>query len=142
MIDQAVTLGASAGAWMIAMAFFTCLLAFVLYTKGLGQVEPSQTSKIVLTTIHKISTPVIAKMDAKLPANFAIASAALCPSVYFSVVGFLEILLSASRFSTSSYVISCLISSHLSAQHAPRRIPVAIINLKYVSCGMLPFSDA
>ena len=50
-------------------------------------------AKIVLTTIHKISTPVNVKMNAQLPANFAIASAARCPSVYFSVVGFSEILL-------------------------------------------------
>ena len=67
-------------------------------------------AKIVLTTIHKISTPVNAKMNAQLPANFAIASAARCPSVYFSVVGFSEILLSASRFRTSSSVISCWMS--------------------------------
>ena len=50
-------------------------------------------AKIVLTTIHKISTPVNAKINAQLPANFAIASAARCPRVYFSAVGLSEILL-------------------------------------------------
>ena len=44
-------------------------------------------AKIVLTTIHKISTPVNAKINAQLPANFVIASAAHCPRVYFSAVG-------------------------------------------------------
>ena len=44
-------------------------------------------------TIHKISTPVNAKINAQLPANFAIASAARCPRVYFSAVGLSEILL-------------------------------------------------
>ena len=58
----------------------------------------------VLTSIHKISTPVKEKMNAQLPANFAMASAARWPRVYFSFspAGFSEILLSASRFSTSS----------------------------------------
>jgi len=67
-------------------------------------------ARTVLTTIHKISTPVNEKMNAQLPANFAIASAARCPSVYFSAVGLSEILLSASRFRTSSSVISCRMS--------------------------------
>jgi len=44
-------------------------------------------------TIHKISTPVNAKINAQLPANFAIASAERCPRVYFSAVGLSEILL-------------------------------------------------
>ena len=62
----------------------------------------------VLTSIHKISTPAKEKMNAQLPANFAMASAARWPRVYFSFspAGFSEILLSASRFSTSSSVIS------------------------------------
>ena len=67
-------------------------------------------ARIVLMTIHKISTPVNAKINAQLPANFAIASAARCPSVYFSVAGLSEILLSASRFRTSSSDISCWMS--------------------------------
>ena len=49
-------------------------------------------------------------MHDQLPANFAIASAARCPSVYFSVAGLSEILLSASKFRTSSSVISCWMS--------------------------------
>ena len=67
-------------------------------------------AKIVLMTIHKISTPVNAKMNAQLPANLAIASAERCPSVYFSVAGLSEIMLSASKFRTSSSDISCWMS--------------------------------
>lgn len=66
----------------------------------------------VLTSIHKISTPVKEKMNAQLPANLAMASAARWPRVYFSFspAGFSEILLSASRFRTSSSVISWRLS--------------------------------
>ena len=45
-------------------------------------------ARIVLTTIHRISTPVNAKINAQLPANFAIVSAARCPRVYFPRWGF------------------------------------------------------
>ena len=47
-----------------------------------------------------------------IPANFAMESAARCPSVYFSfsLSGLTEILLSASRFSTSSSDMSCWMS--------------------------------
>ena len=75
-----------------------------------GNGSNASAARIVLTTIHKSSTPVNEKMNAQLPANFAIASAARCPKVYFSAVGLSEILLSASRFKTSSSVISCRIS--------------------------------
>ena len=62
--------------------------------------------------IQRIRTPVKEKINAQLPANFAIESAARCPSVYFSfsLSGLTEILLSASRFSTSSSVMSCRMS--------------------------------
>ena len=62
----------------------------------------------VLTSIHKISTPVKEKMNSQLPANLTMASAARRLRVYFSFspARFSEILLSASRFSTSSSVIS------------------------------------
>ena len=63
-------------------------------------------------TIHKMRTPVKAKINAQLPANLAMASAARWPMVYFSDARevFSEILLSASRFRTSSSVISWRIS--------------------------------
>ena len=64
----------------------------------------------VLTSIHKISTPVKEKMNSQLPANLTMASAARWPRVYFSAEGLTDILLSASRFSTSSSVISWRIS--------------------------------
>ena len=62
--------------------------------------------------IQRIRTPVKEKINAQLPANFAMESAARCPSVYFSfsLSGLTEILLSASRFSTSSSVMSCRMS--------------------------------
>ena len=62
--------------------------------------------------VRRLCTPVKAKMNAQLPANFAMASAARCPRVYFSFspARFSEILLSASRFSTSSSVMSWRIS--------------------------------
>ena len=69
-------------------------------------------ARIVLMTIHRISPPVKENINAQLPANFAIVSAARCPSVYFSFSfsGLTEILLSAKRFKTSSSVISCRMS--------------------------------
>lgn len=57
LIGQAVTLGASAVAWMIAMAFFTCFLAFILYTKGLEQVESSQAS--ILASVEPIVATIL-----------------------------------------------------------------------------------
>ena len=57
LIGQAVTLGASAAAWMIAMAFFTCFLAFILYTKGLEQVESSQAS--ILASVEPIVATIL-----------------------------------------------------------------------------------
>ena len=57
LIGQAVTLGTSAVAWMIAMAFFTCFLAFILYTKGLEQVESSQAS--ILASVEPIVATIL-----------------------------------------------------------------------------------
>ena len=56
----------------------------------------------VLTIIHNTRSPVKEKINAQLPANLAMASAARWPRVYFSAEGLTDILLSASRFSTSS----------------------------------------
>ena len=42
---------------MIAMAFFTCFLAFILYTKGLEQVESSQAS--ILASVEPIVATIL-----------------------------------------------------------------------------------
>ena len=77
---------------------------------GYGSNAPAASR--TFTTIHRIRTPLKEKINAQLPANFAMESAARCPSVYFSfpLSGCTETLLSASRSNTSSSVISWRIS--------------------------------
>ena len=71
----------------------------------------------IFSIIHNNSTPTNEPMNAQLPANFAIASAARCPNETFAFAtfaGFTDILLPASNARISSSVISCLMSLRIS----------------------------
>ena len=94
------------GAWIAATQDRTRFSKMNGY--GSNELDASMT----LITIHRTRTPVKEKINAQLPANFAMVSAARCPNVYLSypLSGLTEIWLSASRFSTSSSVISWRIS--------------------------------
>ena len=94
------------GAWIAATQDST------RFSRINGYGSNARAAITVFMTIHSTSPPVNEKINAQLPANFAMASAARCPSVYFSfpLSGLTEILLSASRFNTSSSVISWRIS--------------------------------
>ena len=73
-----------------------------------GYGSNARAASSVFMTIHSTSPPVNEKMNAQLPANFAIASAARWPSVSFafSSEGLTDTRLSASSESTSSSVMS------------------------------------
>ena len=129
------------GAWIAAMQDST------RFSKINGYGSKARTASTVFMTIHSTKPPVNEKINAQLPANLAMASAARCPSVYFSVPlsGLTEILLSASRFSTSSSVISRRIS--LSTSFNSFRfsfiavIPLSWHSLRYAKRNQDPFSN-
>ena len=54
------------------------------FSKINGYGSNALVASTTFTTIHRSNTPANEKMNAQLPANFAIVSAARCPSVYFS----------------------------------------------------------
>lgn len=72
----------------------------------------------IFSTIHPTSTPTNAKMNAQLPANPAMASAARCPTVYFFFASrsvLTETLLFARSDRISSSLMSCRISRRISS---------------------------